>query len=364
MPNMRTNKYYIQNELYYSVVYGRGIYEWNGQMVQNPLSSGQGEEDASPLLTNIMTKETFFLKRFTVSDPAHYRRQILAPPGSEHILWPRDMVRLEKEQRATCTLFVDKEYTAMPRTAAERGDQDALLFACDGYPQMVNGLRKLSHINAPSWKVQEVREMAVELVRALDSVNRGGYYYTDIHLSRMYFADSGQAYLDFSNLIFSFLEFAETVENCRVKAGQYPIEFAEPALVREITPYADIHSQNYSLCALLFYLFIGRYPYDGRLLTGSADETLQQHYIKFRDYHKMPIFVFDPETDENSLGAFWEEQQVIELWKELPDNLRWMFTQTLQQENAERKKQVSNPTPGMWLSRFQELGWIKENRKD
>ena len=201
--------------------------------------------------------------------------------------------------------------------------------------------------------------MAVEIARALESLNRSGYLYADIHLSRIYFSDVGSVYLDFSNLIFSFQDSvgraADTV--CRVEQGEYPLEFADPALVRGLAPHVDLHSQNYSLCALFFYLFLGRYPYDGRLLTGYVDDTSQQHYVKFRDYHRMPVFIFDPEDTKNSLGAFWEEQQVIELWEELPGKLQEMFIRTLRQENAERTGPVNNPTPSTWLRCFRELGW-------
>ena len=105
---------------------------------------------------------------------------------------------------------------------------------------------------------------------------------------------------------------------------------------------------------------IGQYAYDGRLLTGYADDTIQTHYVKFRDYHKMPVFIFDPKDDQNALGAFFEEQQVIDLWNELPDALKTLFIQTLSQGNAERTTSVNNPTPSMWLKTFEELGWCEQ----
>ena len=360
---MSAGKYRDPSELFYSVIYGGGIYEWNGQTVQDPLGGDRGEGRTSPLLTNLFTGESFFLKRLPDSARDRFRSRILVPPGSEHILWPSDMVHLEEGQREACSLFVTQGYSPAPD--AEREGTDALLLPYGGYPRMVDGMRKLSQVESPSWKVREIQRMAVEIARALESLNRGGYLYGDIHLSRIYFSDVETVYLDFSNLVFSLRDSVgrEADRVCRVEQGEYPLEFADPALVRGLTPHVDLHSQNYSLCALFFYLFLGRYPYDGRLLTGYVDDTPQRHYVKFRDYHKMPVFIFDPEDTKNGLGAFWEEQQVIELWEELPRELREMFIRTLRQENAERTAPVNNPTPSAWLRCFQKLGWCGDQNE-
>ena len=74
----------------------------------------------------------------------------------------------------------------------------------------------------------------------------------------------------------------------------------------------------------------------------------------------MPVSIFDPQDTQNALGAFDEEQQVIDLWTELPQPLKDMFITTLRQENAERTTAVNNPTPSMWLKCFREIGWCEE----
>lgn len=361
---MKSKGYYSQSDLYYSTVFGSGIYEWNGQYVQNPLCGDKGEGHLSPLLTNIITGEQFFLKRFNCSYKMHnsYRDRILVPPENDHVLWPSDMINLAEEQQSNCSLFVAQEYSPTPTPIERRSGTRALLFPYGGYPRVVNGIRKLSQIDTPNWKVHEVRNMAIEIARALESVNRSGYFYTDIHLSRIYFNEDGAAYLDFSNLIFSFKDSVgqDAMEVCHLNDSEYPIEFADPAVVRGLTKSVDYHSQNFSMCALFFYLFFGQYAYDGRLLTGYADDTVQTHYVKFRDYHKMPVFIFDPNDNQNALGAFFEEQQVIDLWDELPSPLKNLFIRTLKQDNAERTVPVNNPTPSMWLKCFKDIGWYEE----
>ena len=361
---MKTRGYYSQSDLYCSTVYGSGIYEWSGQYVQDPLCGDNGENHLSPLLTNIMTGEQFFLKRFDCSAGMYrcYRERILTPPENDHILWPSDMIDLTGEQQADCGLFVAQEYTPSTTPNEQRRGANAFLFPYGGYPVVVNGLRRLSQIESPSWKKKEIQQMAVEIARALQSVNKSGYLYADIHLSRFYFRADGSVYLDFSNLIYAWKDTvgAAAKELCRPEASEYPIEFADPAVVRGLIPNVDIHSQNYSLCALFFYLFLGQYAYDGRLLTGYADDTVQAHYVKFRDYHKMPVFIFDPVDEQNALGAFFEEQQVIDLWHALPEALKALFIKTLRQENAERTAAVNNPTPDLWLKVFEELGWCEQ----
>lgn len=330
-------------------------------MIPNPLNGTPDKNETSPLAVNLISGEIFFLKCVSERNRNRYRSQILKPPHTQHILWPSDMVHLNEQQREVCGLFVAREYSPTPTLRDSSTKTDALLFPHSEYPTMVNGQKKLSSIETPSWKVQEVRDMAAAIATALESINRSGYFYTDIHLSRLYFTERGDAYLDFSNLIFSLQDSAEEIgEACLVESGEYPIEFADPAVVRGLIPNLDYHSQNYSLCALFFYLFLGRYPYDGRLMTGYADSTPQEHYNKFRDYHKMPVFIFDPKDTQNNLGVFWQEQQVIALWTELPASLRKLFIQTLRQENAERTVPVNNPTPSVWLRTFQELGWYKK----
>ena len=366
---MSTNNYLTTEDLYYSTVYGGGIYKWDRQeFVQDPLGGDNGENLLSPLLTNLITGESYFIKRMNCNYALHnkLRRRILNPPDRSNILWPSDMVNLSDEQSAQCSLFVAQEYTETPTPMNEKKGNRALLFPYGGYPPMINGIRKLAQINQPSWKKTEIRNMAVQILQAMDSVNKCGYAYEDIHLSRIFFRADGTAYLNFSNLVYSFEDFVseEATTFCHAEAGEYPIEFAEPAFVRGIQKNFDFNTQNYSLCALLFYLFFGQYCYDGRLLTGYVDDSIQKHYVKFRDYHKMPVFIFDPKDSQNALGAFDEEQQVIELWEECPQILRELFTMTLSQSNAERCGEVVNPPPLTWLRCFNQLGWITNKEKD
>lgn len=346
-------------KLHYSCIYGRGIYQNMWQMVQDPLGGDNGEGGLSPLLRSIITGEEFYMKRVNCTDQLYeiYCKRILCPPCRSHILWPVDMIYLE-DKDIGCSLHVSQEYTDKPADIL-RGGNIGLLFPYGGYPNMINGLRRLQQIGSLSWKKPEIRKIAFQIMKAMDNINRCGYVYEDIHLSRIFFMNNDEVYFNFSGLALSMEDvFSEdAISTCSVRGNEYPIEFADPAVYRGLQKTLDFQAQNYSLTALLFYLFMGQYPYDGRLLTGYVDDSVQHHYIKFRDYIKMPVFIFDPDDRQNALGAFAEEEAIVELWDELPEQLKIMFISTLKQSNAERTAYSDNPTPSMWLDSFKLVGW-------
>lgn len=360
---MRSREYLREDELYYSAIYGGGVYGWDGQFITCPLEGGHRAAPSAPLLTNVLTGERYFAKsaRCDAARNAFYHQRILNPPKTECILWPSDMICLSETQAEPFGISVDHVYTGdAPPFEGQKANR-ALLFSCRDYPRMVDGNVWLGRMERPNWQNPALREMAVQIVQALEGLNRSGYLYGDIHLSRFLFREDGGMILDFSNLLFSFLdvESKDAASLCAPRPGEYPIEFAEPAYVEGTQAAMDFNSQNYSLCALLFYLFFERrYPYDGRLLTGRADSDPQQHYLKFRDYHKMPIFIFDEEDRQNELGAFDEEQQIIDLWAQCPQALKELFLDTLCTKNARRQGGDGSPPPIVWLRYFQELGWL------
>lgn len=351
---------YLPEEMIFSCIYGGGVYQPTGQVVQDPLGGDNGHGLFSPLLRSVITGEEYFVKLVECTPLLResYRERVLRSPARRHILWPADMVDLE-ERDIGCRLFVAQEYTDTPVEPEGRGGNVGLLFPYGGYPPMVSGERKLSQIQGFSWKNPEIRKMACQLLVGLEDVNRCGYVYGDMHLSRIFFLEDDSVYFNFSGLVLAFSDlFSKNVESlCAVEGAEYPLEFADPVVARGLRKTLDFQSQNYSLAALLFYLLLGQYPYDGRLLTGYVDDSPQHHYIKFRDYLKMPVFIFDPEDRQNALGAFAEEETVIRLWEELHPVLRQAFISTLRKENAERALVRDNPTPSMWLAYFRAAGW-------
>lgn len=359
---MSVGKYHTTDDFYFSKMYGSGIYENTGELVSFPLNDANDKTQESPLVRNTVTGETFFLKR------AHFDREILdgyihnvqLPVDNKVILWPNDLIDLPEEQQENCKIFVENEYSADVTPFDKRDGSLGMLFPYDGYQKMISAERKWTTVMEKNWKNNEVQKMAVEIVKAMQKINETGYIYADIHLSRFYFSSNNTVYLDFSNLIYPISDSVgeQAEKKCAPAQGEYPIEFAEPAYVKGIQKSMDLDSQNYSLCALLFYLFFDRYAYDGADMAGYVDVTLQNHYVKFRDYHKMSVFIFDPDAERNKIGIFDEEMKTIELWEECPHRLKELFISTLKESNANRIEKVNNPTPEQWLKCFDELGWL------
>jgi hypothetical protein len=377
------NNYKRGEELCCSVLYGRGIYKHDGStMVQDPfqipLYGNKIDKHMSPLFVNIITGERYFAKRLTSSsggiDNAVYKslqKKVLHPADRDSILWPSDMVCLSEELANKCSLFVMQDYKENQTPIENNKCKLALLFPYSGYPDMDNGDKRIKDLGELSWENPKIQNFVYKILKTFDKINKDGYVYGDIHLSRFFFRMDGSLILNYSNLIYSFEDYIsdDFTSICNINTGEYPFEFAEPALVcatetdKEIR-MIDFNSQNYSLCAFIFYVFFGRYCYDGAaLIEHHADSTPQEHFIKFKYYHKLP-FIFDKKNTMNSVGLFDKEAHTVDLWDRCPDILKELFTMVLTQHYEQKNENVVNPSPYTWLKCFKELGWISRGDED
>lgn len=346
-------EYAKEIDLLYSEVYGRGVYQYTGRYVQNPLGGDDGSNQTAPLLENMITKEYYFPKLLNrcVGSREHYIRCVLNPPDRKNILWPEDLVDWRGKSITACKMTVEP--------IIDKQDCQAVLFPYGGYPRMTSIARLLERSDAVNWKNQRIRSVLVQIAEGVEVLNRDHYLYMDFDLNRLFILNEGGMYFDFSGLLLE----TDTVEAKRSGrwernwAKRLPVEFAEPAIIQGKLEIPDRRSQNYSLAALFFSLMFGRYPYDGSLMDGYSDRTAEEHVRKFQDYHKLPIFIFDPEDTSNQLGDFTHEQEIVRLWEECPDMIRRMLTRALQQASAERCIEDHNPTPGAWIECFRSLGW-------
>lgn len=353
---MKNSKYLKRDGLYYSALYGNGVYKAEDVMVRDPLCSEAARK--SPLLENIFTGERIFFRRIsfdTQSEWHDFVERILDPPDQDTILWPIDLLELAPEQAAGSGV-VDHVYDpgGTPLEDGKGGMVAAFQYA--GPHPVMDGFEKLAEIGRKSWKSSAIQDIAVQIAGTINALNQNGLIYNDFHLSRFFFLDGNKLYLDYSNMAQSHRALARR-DTYPANGTRYPIEFADPAVIQGVVPCADKQSQDYSLCALFFYLFFGQYAYDGRLMTGYADDTVENHYIKFRDYHKMPIFIFDPADTSNSLGVFGEEEDTIALWEDAPGELRNMFIRTLREGSALRTGSMYRPGAAEWLQCFHDLRW-------
>ena len=352
---MKNSGYMKSEELYYSALYGGGVYQAADVMVRDPLCVESARK--SPLLKNVLTGELVFCRQIRLPTLSAWRdcvERILDPPDQSAILWPVDLLQLSCNQVAGSGI-VDQVYgpNGTPLEAGQGGMVAAFHYA--GFDRVVDSFEKLAKAGEKSWKNGVIREIAVQLVDTIATLNREGLVYNDFHFSRIFFLNGETLYLDYSNL--AQPRRIRSQSGAGLADGRYPIEFADPSVIREVVSCVDEQSQNYSLCAMLFYLFFGQYAYDGRLMAGYADDSAENHYIKFRDYHKMCVFVFDPSDTSNSLGIFGDEEPTIALWEEAPEVLRNLFIRTLREGSAMRADGMRRPSATEWQRCFDGLGW-------
>lgn len=368
-------RYIAESHLFISRLFGRGAYEWYGKtvpdIIPHPLSSKFKNEDGSrlspfyayvcnedvlggkkvPMLVNLLTRECFLAKKITSRvDVARYEQLIMNPISPNLGLWPDDLVSLSESQRQSVRPCINQEYSDAPAPLSEREGDMAVLFPYPYYemPPLMNAAQWVKNIDERTWKTERIRHMAVGITMALHMLNRSGYAYHEMHLSRFFFNKSGAVYLDFSDLI------CPTDKTCAPSKPDYPLEFADPAYYFGAKTELDLNSQNYSLAAMLFYLLMDHYAYDGDMAAVYPDDELAGHYTKVGKCLEAPIFVFSKGAMEVSSR---ENSRVRRLWKDLPEILRRMFCGALTIENVWKVDDREIPTPADWLDAFSDVGW-------
>lgn len=360
--------YYDTDMLCHSLISGRGVYEATGAPERVPV--GTTPESASGIpLRNIFSSEYFFIKRLPLRGamPETIRTRILNPPDCSCILWPSDLIRLKEDSPAQTDIRAANTYDELcpppPADSAEYG----LLFPYRDYPPadpLDYLLSRVERSGGHGWQNAHVRSIAVHLTETLQALNRSRYCYFDLTPSRVLVDENDGVFLDYSPLAIPRWELesanaALREENLTLRPSEYPLEFAEPALVQGVCRQADERMQNYSLAAFLFWLLFGAYAYDGRLMEYYPDRDAMEHYTKFRQYHKKPVFVFDPDDPSNRLGAMDMEsdQGAMRLWEAAPEKLKETFLAILREDNAVRSVPNRCLTPAGWLQLFASLGW-------
>lgn len=350
MYDRKNLKYIIEDDLYFSLLKGNGIYCWNNATDNDPVDiSGK---TVCPVFMDIQTEEEFFVKRiYWDRYIRQYMRGILFPPKVDNVIWPVDIVSLEGRQISVN--YVENTF-GIQTNDMEKGSvkDNILLFPYKNYAISKTVKDELHDVKKLNWKNPRVRELIVNIVEAFQKINKEKYLCLDFDFSHLYIRNDKSIMFAYSNLIVRKPYKKSDMhpdESNELRKGEYPYEFAEPALVQGTIKYADWNMQNYSLTAMLFYLMIGRYAYEGPLMIGLTDNNEVEHEHRFEVYHKNPVFIFDPNDFSNHLGEFAADQRTIDLWEELPEKIRKLFIKTLVQDNAERKDTISNPTPEEWM---------------
>ena len=353
--------YYPENSLFFSVIHGGGVYAVVHELFSfDPLNS-KDHRSKSLVLKNINTNETYFAKSVERKDTKKYIDLILHSMPVKEVLWPSDVIVNSLKQEKLSEIAVTQNYT--DRAINLNGTSEAyVLFPNNGYSHMIDLEMWLQRLGKEAnWKNNKIIQFIKNFLAIISDINHNGYLFFDYHFSRILLDSSDKIMINFSHLFFR----EESADESRKGFPNYtyPIETAEPATFLGHNDILDEQCQNYSLCAFLFYLMFNRWPYDGRLLDEYTDMSLQEHYTKFRQYQSMPVFIFDPEDDQNKLGMFHGEEKLISLWNDCPEQIKTEFTKILRKDNTTRPENYYSLSADEWLSIFSDSGLFYQNIK-
>ncbi|MDR0560552.1 MAG: protein kinase [Prevotellaceae bacterium] len=106
----------------------------------------------------------------------------------------------------------------------------------------------------------------------------------------------------------------------------------------------NTQSDRYSLSVILFLLFFGNHPLEGKQIAETPCMT-EKHEKKF--YGSAPVFIYDP-TDDSNRPVKGIHNNVINIWKQFPEYVRTAF------EKQFSKEMLANPqkrqTEKEWLT--------------
>lgn len=105
--------------------------------------------------------------------------------------------------------------------------------------------------------------------------------------------------------------------------------------------YSD-DGDYFSLLILLFYILVGRFPYDGRMMGEMTFDTKADQDYWNVEYRRRALFIFDPEHNENSIGTFAHEKKYVAAWNSLSEDLHKLFTFTFRNNNKMNAKFAFN----------------------
>lgn len=383
--------YKTVDEINFSIMHPRTSYHSDGSLLsQSVLNKMHWENGQSVILADENEKERYFAKRIrflgdkedykTGMDEyirIHYDRLIANPPLSTQIMWPHDIVLLSENVGRNVDLMVANNYQVFSEDVKDDLSLYALLFPCGNdsvistikcsLQDCLEDIRRTNGPDSCNYTNSLIRLLAYSTVYAIYEINRFGYQYYDIDMSRFFLDNNGWLVLDFSNMIYTSAEklMVNDGRSCIEEPEEFPMTYAEPALFQTKTQMKqnnqskillpDYAAQNYSLSALLFRLFFDIHPYNGRLYETYDESSKMKRYNKCEAYLNNPIFIFDRENRDNCIE---DDRYQTELWKNCPEVLRNTFLNIFDIDNSTRRNsKYYYPTPAEWLNLLSELGW-------
>lgn len=395
---LESHMYSKVDDYSYSIIHGQSLYSYKNEYILC-----ESENKKFPIVYDVLYNDNFLIKRLRstknimsqrdIQTNLHYIRLIKNPPKSNYIIWPVDIIELNSELKLQKKSTLVHHYQIYNDLPDEELSDYALVFLLDSYKNLKSLKIIIEEFKAQRseksglcYKNGRLLHIVWGIISRFSELAEAGYIYYDIDFSRFYLDSEDNVYLDFSNLLYHKNEEygIRTSQIYLEKPIEFSFDFLEPWLywinikrnqeekyradysVFVDHKYADSQSQNYAICAMLFYLFYGRYAYEGKLMSGRNDSGPKEHYSITLERLNTPIFIFDPNDKSNELGLFAADSIFIDRWNASPKELKTIFEKTLTQKNAERKVdegevlgEFFSLTPLEWQELFKKFNWVK-----
>ena len=254
------------------------------------------------------------------------------PIDISSILWPVDIIRSDEGKYG-------------------------LVFRRRAFPPLKSFKEILYNDSKLDWRNTDIQRLINNFLDLCSKLHNGGYVYHCFDIDRMRYNPKDMSILfDFS---LSMTRKSDDVEKSeKVSHLDVGIEFLAPWQELLEDNMMTLIDDYYSITAILFRLMIGRMPYQGRLMDGNGhmmnylqDTDENNHITMFRKYREQPVFIFDDQNKENAIGIFSEEEIYIERWNALPESIKKMFNDVLNEKNVKKdaEKRIYY-SPDEWLN--------------
>lgn len=179
------------------------------------------------------------------------------------------------------------------------------------------------------WRNTNIQKICINVLKAISYLHERDYSFNNFDINMIYYNEkTSGVYFKFHSEIRNRIMY-----NAPVNIENIALEFLPPYLFGEKKYSGNI--DEYSICSLLFYLMIGRLPYDGKGLSNYGnvfnpflDVDRAYHLYYLEHYHMFSYFIFDPDNNVNHLSLSSENSLPIERWNALPLKVKHMFNKT------------------------------------
>lgn len=243
-----------------------------------------------------------------------WNKYISYPPNRKIFRWPIDIVNITETPLASLGNI-------------------GLVFRKQAFPKMEPLKKFVYNDNLLDWRNKEIQILILNFLDAIIELNSKSYSFIAFDVNRIFYdINTKEVLFDFFT---STIKKDKNVNDFSFLGNDIAIDFIAPWVQFDSIRFANSQMEQYSLAALLFRLMIGRMPYQGNLFSNRSllmvekSDYEEYHREMMEEYLAPPnVFIFDKNDDSNSIGLTLKEQEFVERWESLDEEIKSMFYNT------------------------------------